>query len=252
MSRAEVELTFLRKAEDGRFHFKTKPHARFDQLLAEMTRREGILGLRTVLFSPGSGYVSIGDCYSISEDGMWVLRPHFSNYEEMLKKGQSPYEKDEEQERTKQEVRRCIHCGTALSSHTNPCEYCHLPVCLLCRQAHMNANHMGEILRGYTGSTYTWRVNPDITLEGMEEIFRRFSASGPYARSQATRNAKPLTQETQAAFALLGIPHTSSAEEIKKAFRAKALVTHPDHGGDQQEMIKLNKARDVALAYVER
>lgn len=91
-----------------------------------------------------------------------------------------------------------------------------------------------------------------MTAEGMGEIFRRFSAGGPYARAQAARNAQPLTQETQAAFALLGIPHTSSAEEIKRAFKAKALVTHPDHGGSHNDMIKLNKARDAALAYVER
>lgn len=257
----EVELTFLRHLpQEGRFHFKTKPHPRFDQLLTDMVRK-GLFAIRTVIFFPGSGYTSIGDCYSISEDGMWFLRPHFANYEEMLKKEQSPYELFEEgQEHTDRESRTCIHCHFAypsgLTSQLCQCEYCHLPVCLLCRRAHVNAKHVEEILRTYRGSPYsfTWRVDPDITAEGVEGIFRQFFASGPYARAQAARNATPklLSRETQAAFALLDIPCTSSADEIKRAFRAKALVTHPDHGGDQQEMIKLNKAKEVALTYVER
>lgn len=44
---------------------------------------------------------------------------------------------------------------------------------------------------------------------------------------------------------ILGVPKTSSAEEIKKAYRKKALEHHPDRGGDQEEFKKINEAYQI-------
>lgn len=44
----------------------------------------------------------------------------------------------------------------------------------------------------------------------------------------------------------LGVPPGASQEEIKKAFRVKALDTHPDrNGGDEEEFKKVNEAYSV-------
>ena len=37
-------------------------------------------------------------------------------------------------------------------------------------------------------------------------------------------------------------------EKIKKIFKKKALKAHPDAGGSEEEMIKLNRAKDLCLA----
>jgi DnaJ family protein A protein 2 len=42
---------------------------------------------------------------------------------------------------------------------------------------------------------------------------------------------------------LLGVPKTATMDEIKKAFRKKALKEHPDKGGDSE------KFKDITVAY---
>ena len=49
---------------------------------------------------------------------------------------------------------------------------------------------------------------------------------------------------------LLGLRADASADDIKRAFRAKAIETHPDRGGDQAAFIDAKRALDVALAAV--
>lgn len=44
---------------------------------------------------------------------------------------------------------------------------------------------------------------------------------------------------------LLGVSPTASAEEIKKAYRKKALEFHPDKGGDQEMFKKINAANEI-------
>ena len=46
-------------------------------------------------------------------------------------------------------------------------------------------------------------------------------------------------------YAILGVPKTASAEEIKKAFRKAAMKHHPDRGGDQQRFKEINEAHEI-------
>jgi DnaJ homolog subfamily A member 2 len=43
-------------------------------------------------------------------------------------------------------------------------------------------------------------------------------------------------------YEVLGIPGNSSIEEVKKAYKKKVLLHHPDKGGSTEEFVKINKA----------
>ncbi len=46
-------------------------------------------------------------------------------------------------------------------------------------------------------------------------------------------------------YEILGVSETASQEEIKKAFRAKSKVMHPDKGGNEEDFKKINEAYDT-------
>ena len=50
----------------------------------------------------------------------------------------------------------------------------------------------------------------------------------------------------------LGIPDDASADDLKRAYRSRALVTHPDRGGDPAEFRRLQRAYEVAQGRVGR
>ncbi len=52
-----------------------------------------------------------------------------------------------------------------------------------------------------------------------------------------------------AAFAVLGLPLAASLDDIKAAYRRKAILAHPDRGGDHAVMVKLNAAYEAAVEY---
>ncbi|HEU4411611.1 MAG TPA: J domain-containing protein [Polyangiaceae bacterium] len=47
--------------------------------------------------------------------------------------------------------------------------------------------------------------------------------------------------------AVLGVGKDASDDEIKRAFRALALATHPDRGGDAEAFVKVKRAYDALL-----
>jgi hypothetical protein len=49
-------------------------------------------------------------------------------------------------------------------------------------------------------------------------------------------------------FQILGVPAAASIDDIRRAFRKLALLTHPDRGGDAEAFIRITWARDEALA----
>ncbi len=44
---------------------------------------------------------------------------------------------------------------------------------------------------------------------------------------------------------VLGVGNDAQPDEIRRAFRARALVTHPDHGGDRAAFAELTDALDA-------
>ncbi len=61
------------------------------------------------------------------------------------------------------------------------------------------------------------------------------------------QQAPPAGSKTWA-LGVLGLAPGATADEIKRAFRALALRTHPDRGGDDASFIDGKRALDVALA----
>ena len=48
------------------------------------------------------------------------------------------------------------------------------------------------------------------------------------------------------AFAVLGLPRTATAEQIRSAYRAKVKEVHPDHGGTRDEFRRVREAYTTA------
>jgi curved DNA-binding protein CbpA len=47
------------------------------------------------------------------------------------------------------------------------------------------------------------------------------------------------------AYALLGVPKTASTAQIRDAYKEKAMMNHPDRGGDVAMWGQLQKAYDI-------
>lgn len=46
-------------------------------------------------------------------------------------------------------------------------------------------------------------------------------------------------------YTILGVSENASADEVKKAYKQRALETHPDQGGNQEEFLKVQEAWEV-------
>jgi DnaJ family protein C protein 3 len=46
-------------------------------------------------------------------------------------------------------------------------------------------------------------------------------------------------------FTILGVSMDSTEEEVKEAYKKKAWEAHPDHGGSNEQMAKVNVAHEV-------
>ena len=81
--------------------------------------------------------------------------------------------------------------------------------------------------------------------------------SNPYALyDNSNMNAPPNNkittrgvsrQDTSAEYALLGLAPGATAVQVAQAYRKKALVAHPNKGGDPAQFKKLTDARDTIL-----
>ncbi len=72
---------------------------------------------------------------------------------------------------------------------------------------------------------------------------RPFPSPGvPRSTEDASERSSPVDPH-----ALLGVPTTATIEEIKVAFREKALVHHPDQGGDAEVFMAMKRAYDTLV-----
>jgi hypothetical protein len=67
------------------------------------------------------------------------------------------------------------------------------------------------------------------------------------SQREVAAKAVPVGSKTWA-LGVLGLVQGATADEIKRAFRAAALRTHPDRGGDEAAFIEARRALEVALA----
>ncbi|MFO8061082.1 MAG: J domain-containing protein, partial [Bacillota bacterium] len=61
-----------------------------------------------------------------------------------------------------------------------------------------------------------------------------------YSHQQKT--ASPPSQDKDLCYKMLGVSPSATWDEIEKAYRRKAKLHHPDHGGDEDTMRALNDA----------
>ena len=81
-----------------------------------------------------------------------------------------------------------------------------------------------------------------LTIDAFRAI-GRYGASAMLERALSAFEALPAPK----CWEILGVRPGASAEEINRAFRAKAVAAHPDSGGSHEVMAALNQARDDAL-----
>ncbi|MBI4953670.1 MAG: J domain-containing protein, partial [Myxococcales bacterium] len=69
----------------------------------------------------------------------------------------------------------------------------------------------------------------------------------PAAHAEARAGgARPVAAAPESAWPILGVARDATAEELKRAFRKRALETHPDRGGDAAAFRRVQAAYERA------
>jgi hypothetical protein len=80
----------------------------------------------------------------------------------------------------------------------------------------------------------------------------QYAAPPPPQENRWKQRAAPAAAAAPPAmYPMLGVPVTASSRNIKKAYREKVLVYHPNKGGNEEEFKKLQKEYNGALAKAE-
>lgn len=66
-------------------------------------------------------------------------------------------------------------------------------------------------------------------------------------RGEAPESPLPRASQSdmELSFRLLGLSPSATLDEVERAFRSKAKIHHPDHGGDLDTMKALNEAYNL-------
>lgn len=84
-------------------------------------------------------------------------------------------------------------------------------------------------------------------LMGQPAFAARAASAGGASTARASREP-----QTASIWQILGVEPRASLDEIRGAFRQRALATHPDRGGDPEAFRALRSAYERALARRER
>lgn len=68
------------------------------------------------------------------------------------------------------------------------------------------------------------------------------------AETARAEGSRPRAAPSASMWAVLGVEPRASAAELKRAFRKRAMETHPDRGGDAEAFRSVKKAYEQALA----
>jgi hypothetical protein len=71
---------------------------------------------------------------------------------------------------------------------------------------------------------------------------------GEHSPEPARVRSKPKTPPPVSAWALLGLEPGATLAELKRAYRQRALQTHPDQGGDAEEFRRVQRAYEKLAA----
>ena len=70
----------------------------------------------------------------------------------------------------------------------------------------------------------------------------------PFAdEGEEFKSRREYMEEEDNNYSVLGLKRSASDEDIKQAFRKKALETHPDKGGDVEEFRKVREAYECLI-----
>lgn len=82
-----------------------------------------------------------------------------------------------------------------------------------------------------------------VVIRGIRELRGEHVDDSSYqnhARQQST--SSPPSRDNDLCYKMLGVSPSAPWDEIEKAYRRKAKLHHPDHGGDEDTMRALNDA----------
>jgi hypothetical protein len=102
-----------------------------------------------------------------------------------------------------------------------------------------NQNHIpcGELPEHYQGTPFSYK--------NFEKEEHFYDDSNFFDDPFEDFNPKPFKRSSS--YDILGIDEDADETEIKQAFRRKALETHPDKGGDEEEFKRVREAYECLI-----
>lgn len=95
------------------------------------------------------------------------------------------------------------------------------------------------------------RAAEDAEMRRLWERVERILGADWQRRFRAPTPRRDEGIEPAAALRELGLGLDATASDVARAFRRRAMETHPDHGGDPEAFKRLVRVRDAALAALE-